>query len=435
LAKKRREEKPKEYTRRQLSHFKKQKQRQRIILITGITVIAAIILIPIIGWFVTEYLPLRQTILRVNGVEFNVAYYLDFMKIGRLNDAQSDVSTLANNALQRMMQGETMKQGADKLGITVSDAEIKNYLKNTNLPESKGSMSYFRYQLLAEKLQSNYFGSKVPTEDKQVHALIMMLESDQQALSIRDRVAHGDNFTALAEQYALDYYSKNVNGGDFGWHVRDVLKLALGSDVPLDYAFSAEPGALSPPLSDNETSKQLGYWLIKVMDRPEPGKVVVQALLLSDNVTAEDIKARLEAGTDNLTYLVDKYNQSSLSQNTHGDLGVIDESENSTFTKAFNAYVFNPDTPTGAWSRPILDTEMETRGGSWLVKVIEKDDNRKVSDEDRNYLISQAFSDWFSQLASDPDLKMESNLLTEKIHQWVIDRATKEFPPTQVQSQ
>jgi hypothetical protein len=431
LAKKRKEEKPKEYTRHQLSHFKKQKRRQHIILITGITVIAAIILIPIIGWFVSEYLPLQKTILKVNGVKISVAYYLDFIKIGRLNDPQTDTGTLANYALNNIVQGEMMRQGAEKLGITVSDAEIKNYLKNKSLPESKGIMGYFGYQLLAVKLQSNYFGSKVPTEDKQVHALIMLLESKPQALEIRNRVANGDNFTALAEQYALKYY----NQGDYGYHPRDVLKPQLGSDIPLDYAFSAEPGALSQPLYDAAKQKQVGYWLIKVVDRPEPGKVNVQALLLSDNITAADIQARLEAGTDNLSDLAEKYTQYSLSKDKHGDLGVINESDNSTFTQAFNDYVFNPATVAGKWSQPIRETEISTSGGSWLVKVIEKDDNRKVSDEDRKSLISQAFSEWFSQLAANPDLKVESDLLTDEIQQWVLDRANKEFPATQGQSQ
>ncbi len=431
MAKKKKEEKPKEYTHRQLSHFKKQKRRQRIIVITGITVIAAIIIIPIIGWFVTGYLPLQQTMLRVNGVKFNVAYYLDFIKIGRLNDKQSDVGTLANNAINLMMQGEMMKQGAKKLVVTVSDAEIKNYLKDKNLPESKGILGYFGYQLLAIKLRSNYFGSKVPTEDKQVHALIMLLESDQLAQEIRNRVANGGNFTALAEQYALEYY----NQGDYGYHPRDILKPQLGSDIPLDYAFSAEVGVLSQPLYDAEKQKQVSFWLIKVVARPEPGKVNVQAMLLSDNVTAMDVKARLEAGTDNLADLADKYTQYSLSKDTHGDLGVINESDNTTFTDVFNNYVFNPDTVTGKWSEPIRETELWTPGASWLVKVIEKDDNRTVTDEDKNTLISQLFSDWFSQLSDDPDLKIESDLLTDKIQQWVIDRANKEFPATQGQSQ
>jgi parvulin-like peptidyl-prolyl isomerase len=182
---------------------------------------------------------------------------------------------------------------------------------------------------------------------------------------------------------------------------------------------------------DAAKQKQVGFWLIKVADRPEPGKVAVQALLLSDNLTALDVKARLEAGTDNLSNLADQYTQYSLSKDGHGDLGVINESDNGTYTKAFNDYVFNPDTATGVWSAPIRETELWTPGSTWLVKVIERDDNRKVTDEDRNTLISKAFNDWFSGLSADPNLKINNDLLTDKLQQWVLSRASKLYPPTQ----
>jgi hypothetical protein len=57
LAKKKRkaEKPPREYTRRQLSQFQRQKRRQRIVFITGVSIIAAIVLIVLVGWFIGEY--------------------------------------------------------------------------------------------------------------------------------------------------------------------------------------------------------------------------------------------------------------------------------------------------------------------------------------------------------------------------------------------
>jgi hypothetical protein len=428
VAKKRKEEKPKEYTRRQLSHFKKQKRRQRIILISGITIIAAIILIPVIGWFVSEYLPLHQTVLAVNDVKFNMAYYIDTMKMMRANDSSIDSSTLASQALQYMGQGEELKQGAAKLGVTVSDKDIKNYLKMSGFPDTKGFEGYYGTQLLLSELQNNYFGANVTSTAPQVHALMMMLESDKQAQEIKDRLVNGDNFTMLAARFALNYYSSNNNSGDFGWHVREVLKSQTGSDIPLDYAFSAGVGSLSPPLSDNETYKQLGYWLIKVVDRPEEGKVNVQALLVSDNATALDIKARLESNTVGLGDMADRYTQYSLSKEKHGDLGVINQSDNSTYTEAFNKYVFNPATATGKWSDPIIEKELWTTGGSWLVKVVEKEENRPVSDEDRRTIITDAFNNWFSALSSDPSMIIDTSFMTEEKSSWAMTRLYKELP-------
>jgi parvulin-like peptidyl-prolyl isomerase len=433
VAKKRTEEKPKEYTRRQLSHAKKEARRQNIILIVGIVVVAVILLIPATGWFVSSYLPLHQTVLEVNGVKFDTAYFIDIMKIRYLNDSTKDSETLAQEALQFMEQGEEMKQGAAKLGMTVSDNETKSYLEMMGLPSTKGFMGYFGNQLLAAELQNVYFGGKVPETAAQVHALMMMLESDQQAMEIKARLANGDNFTALSETYAQNYYSKNVNKGDFGWHVREILKTQTGTDIPLDYAFSAAAGDLSQPLTDNETYKQWGYWLIKIVDRPAEGQVNVQALLVSDNATAIDIKARLEAGTAMLADMADKYTQYSLSKDKKGDLGIIDATDNTTFTQVFNDYTLNPATPAGKWSDPLLEKELWTRGGSWLVKVVEKDENRAVSSEDKTAIVQEAFSNWFSELASDPNLKVDTSFLTDKKYQWAIDKLNKDLVASQGQ--
>jgi hypothetical protein len=426
--KKKKVEKPKEYTRRQLSHFKKTRRRQRIIFISGVSIIAVIILTIVSGWFKEEFLPLHRTMLKVNDVEFNVAYYIDVMKVIRTNDSTKSSAQVAQEAGQLITEGEIVRQGAEKLGITVSKDEIKTLLTNYNLPDSEGFRGVYGNQMLEQKVKSSYFGSKVPTEDTQVHPLIMMLESDQKAMEVRERLVNGDNFTTLASEFGQDYYSKSVNQGDFGWHPRDVLKDQLSSAIPLDYAFSAEVGTLSPPLSDNETYKQLGYWLIYLTDRPEEGKVHVKALVVSDNVTAMDVKARLETGTLSLADAVDEYNSYSLSTETSGDFGIIDISENGTFTAAFNAYVWDPDRPIGQWSEPVLEKELWTQGGSWLVQVIGKEESREISEEDRTYLIGQSYDSWYSELTSDPNLIIESDLLSDEMQQWAIDRLDKEFP-------
>jgi hypothetical protein len=430
VPKKRKEEKPKEYTHRQLSHFKKQKRRQRVIFFTGIAVIAVVVLLPLAGWLSSDYYPLHRTVLEVNGTKFNVREYVDTMKIIRQSQSSADASTIANNALQSMEQGAIIKMGAASLNITLSDSEVISYLKSLKVPQTRSYMDFYRSQLLIQKLEANYFGPQVPQTADQVHPLMTMLESDQQAAEIRQRIVNGDNFTQLAETYGQDYYSKNVNQGDFGLHVRDVLKDQVSSAIPLDYAFSADVGSLSPPLTDNETSKQSGYWLLKIVDRPSSDNVDVQALFVSDNVVATNVRAQLVAG-GSLADLADQYTQYSLSKETHGNLGFISESENTTYTTVFNSYVFDPDSPVGVWSQPIHDSELWTTGGSWLVKVLEKKINAPISDEDKNYIVQKALQDWYSQLASDPNLKV-NNDLTYEIQTWAINRLEKEMPAAQV---
>jgi hypothetical protein len=428
VAKKRKEEKPKEYTHRQLSHFKKHQRRQRIVLITGIVIIAVVILLPVAGWLASEYIPLHQTMLVINGKKFDVAYYIDTIKIGRLNSPSTDISTLANNAYQAILQGEEIRLGAQKLGYTVSEDEVNKYLKTGSMPQTKAYQGYFGAQLLIQKLQTGYFSANISDTGDQVHALMMLLESDQQASEIRERIVNGGNFTALAKAYALNYYSKNVNDGDFGMHVRDVLTDQISTPFALDYAFSAPVGSLSPPVADNETYKQMGYWLIKIVDRPEEGKVNVQALFVADNVTAQNLRAGLAAGTLSLADTADKYTQYSLSKEKHGDLGVISQSENATYTQTFDNYVFDPASPKGTWSAPIQETELWTRGGSWLVKVLAKEVNAPISAEDKNTLVNKALNSWYSEVSSATDIKVNSDLLTPEIQLWAMERVEKELP-------
>ena len=433
MAKKRKEEKPKEFTRRQLSHAKKQSRRQQIILFSGIAVLVVAIVLPLVGWFTAEYLPLHKTVLQVGNVKFSMADYIDTMKVIRQSNPTMDTSTVVQDALQSMEQGQILKVGAASLNVTVSDDTIKSYLKAASLADNKSSEEYIRQQIIIQQLQSGYFNSQIPQTADQVHPLMTMLESDQQAADVRQQLVNGANFTQLASALGQDYYSQKINQGDFGMHVRDVLSDEVSSQIPLDYAFSAPVGSLSQPLTDNATSKQSGYWLIKIADRASSDNVDVQALFVSDNATAINVRSQLIAG-GSLADLADKYTQYSLSKSGHGNIGVILQSQNSTYTQAFNTYIWDPNSLVGAWSQPIHDTELWTVGGSWLVKVLDKQINATVSDEDKQTLISKLMNAWYKDLTSQPDLTVNTDMLTPEMQQWAAARLEKEMPSQQTTS-
>jgi hypothetical protein len=246
------------------------------------------------------------------------------------------------------------------------------------------------------------------------------------AEEVRGKILNGDNFTTLVADYGKDSYSKAVNG-DFGLHPRRILDSELDATVPLDYAFGAEAGSVSPPLADNTTYKMIGYWLINVTDRPSDNESTVEALYLSDNGQALDIKARLEAG-DNLTALADQYSQYSDSKTKHGELGVITKpAENATrISAAFDGYVFDPNTELGKWSNPIPDT-LSTQGGYWLVQVVEKEIDAKLTDTDRSSLIDMTYADWVNEIYTQNASIVDTSGLTSDIRAWAIARAEKEL--------
>ncbi|HTY81209.1 MAG TPA: hypothetical protein VMB24_00340 [Dehalococcoidales bacterium] len=427
MARKNNEEKPREFTRRQISHAKKQGRRQKIILYSGIAVLVAAIVLPLVGWFASEYVPMHRTVMIVGNEKFSMGEYLDTMKIIRKLYPTVETSQIVQAGIQTMSQGKIIEVGAASLNVTASDESVKSFLKTSGLPETKAYLEYYRQQIILQQLQSGYFGSQVPETADLVHPLMMMLESDQQAAEVRQQLVNGANFTEIAPLLGQDYYSKSMNQGDFGLHPRDILKDQVSSAIPLDYAFSADVGSLSPPLTDNATNKQSGYWLIDIAQRAASDNETINAIFVSDNATATNVRNQLVAG-GSLSALADQYTQYSLSKNGHGDLGVVMLSDNSTYTQAFNSYAWDPSSPVGVWSQPIHDSELWTVGGSWLVKVLDKQINAKVSDDDRKTLISGLIDDWYKTISNSPDLVVNTDMLTPEIQNWAAARLDKEMP-------
>jgi hypothetical protein len=415
---------PREMTHRQLSHHKRAQRRQRIILFSGIAVVVAVVALIISGWILGEYRPLHRTVLKVYDTDISMADYVDTIKIlGR----SSNVETLQENTsgiVNTIIINELIRQGGEQLGISVSDEEVKTTVQNMNLPDNKAARDLVRAQLLPDKIKTEYFGAELPVSANQVYIKTMLVESESLFPEVRDKLISGDNFTMLAEQYGWNYTTRKVNQGDYGWHPASILKDLLGSDIPIDWAFSAQPGEISPALADPDTYKQFGYWLLRVNNVQEEGTANVSAVLLSSEAEAREFKMKLENGSENLTAIADTYSQYTPSKESHGELGMVADSEN--ISTAFNNYVYSPDVEIGSWSEPIPDTTFFTKGGAWLVQLIDKDNDRKLSDEDRSTLIEKAYSEWSNNLwvSASADIV---NALTDEEQQWAVNRAIKEL--------
>jgi parvulin-like peptidyl-prolyl isomerase len=422
LAKKKKAAKPqREYTRRQLSQLQRQRRRQRILFYGGIFIIAAVVVIVLVGWYMGEYRPMHQTVIAVNDAEFDASYYIDALRFIGRDQPVEYLQSLADPLIQQIEQGELIRQTALKLGISVSDDEVKQQLESAEMVVNDASVDLIRAELLRNRIYSDYLDPKLPASDEQVHIMAMLVESENQAEEVRARLQNSENFTSLAEEFAQNYYSKEINQGDFGWHPRSILEEQLGSSVAIDYAFSSEPGTLSRPLEDEEAYKQLGYWLIKVLERQFEDEAVVQAVLLCDEEEAEEIKARLEAGED-LDTIASEYSQYSESKDQGGELGAVSIGD---ISDAFDAYVFNPDLEIGVWSEPIHDDVYWTQGGYWLIKVVDRDDDRELSVEDRDYLLGKEYDDWLSNLWLENAAGINHTYLTPEVKQWVIEEALK----------
>jgi len=75
-------------------------------------------------------------------------------------------------------------------------------------------------------------------------------------------------------------------------------------------------------------------------------------------------------------------------------------------------------------SQPIRDDTALTKGGYWLVKVVDKENNRQIKDNDRELLKSEIFSEWIETLKNDPENKIENYLDSGK-KAWAVNRAMR----------
>ena len=415
--------KPKrEITKRQLSLWQRQKRRQRLILSLGIFIIAAVTITVGAGWYFTQYRPLHETVITVNDTSFNMNYYINTLKLFGQEQPSYYIYYWADEAVRIIEENELIRQGAMKpeIGITISDDEVDEELKNSDLPISREYRDLVRAEMLKTKLQDEYFEYQVPAFAEQVHIMAILLESKSQALEVRARLENGESFAELAEELSLNIFTK-TNEGDLDWHPKSILTNLLGSSTPAEFAFGSEAGALSQPLYDEGTTKEIGYWLIKVLSRDEEAEAAyIHAMLLSSEEEAQEVIARLEAGKDFAT-LAKEFSQ--YQNEAGGDLGMVTKGG---MPAAFEDFAFNPDIELETLSEPIRDDTVVTTGGYWLVKLLDKDDNRKIEDDDRAMLKAEALNEWVSSLWDDPENKIESYLDEDK-KSWAISKVMGEL--------
>ena len=411
-----------ELTRHQLSRQQQQKRRQRIFLIVGISVISVVGGILGGGWHRSEYLPRQETVITVNGTDFSMDYYLNELTIqgGYYADvygaeqATIYLQTLAPQVEQFIEESELVRQAAVGLGIVVSDEDVATALKESDPPLPDEYTDLMRNELLLERLMDEHFDKQIPATAPQRQINAMLLEGEAQALEIREQLVAGEDFAALAEESSLLIVS------DFGWHQQGILTDQLGYDIVDDYVFSAEAGALSDPLYDEERTKSIGYWLVEVLevDEDNSGKLYrPQVMLLGSEAEAQEMKERILAG-EGFGELADEYSQYEAADEG-GDMGLLSlESVHGPLQNFVTA------AQVGVLSEVIEDDTSVTEGAYWLVEVVAAEDDREISEGDRAFLSTMAFSDWIATLWEDPNNQIESILDDTRIN-WAIERAVK----------
>lgn len=423
MAKKNAEKPGRELTRRQLSHRRQQERRRRIITTVGIVIIALVVILVGVGWYIGDYRPRHETVIRVNDTEYDMNYYIRALKFYGEGQSAENLLALTDEVVNVIQQSELVRQAAEKIGVTVSDNVVDAELARRNLTVSREYRDLIRPELIITKLRDEYFEQQVPLSGEQRHIMAMFLESENQTVEVKARLESGEAFTDLASELSLESFSQDKEG-DLGWVPRGILAILLGTPVVDEYAFSAEVDVLSEPLYDEDLTKNVGYWLIQVMEWDEGmEEAAVHALVLSSRQEAEEVRAKLEAGGDiggAFAEMAEEYSQLAV-----GNKGFLKSVSPGKLTEVFDQAVFGPELELQELSEPLRDETIFTKGGCWLIKVVEIDENRPLEPFDRDLLKAKALDDWVSELLAD-ETNIVENYLNNKQMMWAVERALQD---------
>jgi len=381
--------------------------------IRRILIIAAVVfLVGISSWVGYEYYadykarvgPLREVVIRVNGVNFTMEYFLntlDALTEGVNSTVLSSYGNyFADMAADNIIDAELLRQGANSLNITVTTAEVDARLKEYGYGEAYRDL--VRAVLLEEKLKEKYFGLGLNATMEQARVQAMLVESQEVATELIAEIKAGGNFTALAEEFSCNSSIK----GDLGWLPQELMPNTLIANA----AFNLTLGEISQPIYDETAIKNIGYWLIEVTDK-QAGKIKARAMLLGSEAEAERVKAELVSG--NFSSLAGNYSQHK-SKTAGGELGLLEQGKMGS--NAFDQVAFN--LTVNKVSEPVKDESVQTTGGYWLVKVVDRGDHT-LEEAAMNELIDNHFNAWIEEWTKESTI--ETYLDAEKIS-WAINK-------------
>jgi len=411
LAKKQKKATPKRTpTKHQLSKWQRQTKIRRVVIIAAIVFLAGIL-----SWVGYESYkdykndPIREVVIEVNGVHFNMEYYvkmLDAYTAGmNTTDIYSYGNYIAGTVADEIINAELSEQGAKNLGIEVTTEEIDARLEEHGLPNLPNDSVYrdlTSSDLLQEKLEE-YFSSGLNNTMEQAHVQVMLMESEEVADEVITEIEAGGNFTALAEEFSC---SSSIEG-DLGWLPEELMPNTLIANA----AFNLTPGEISQPTYDEAANKNVGYWLIEVTSSQNE-TINAQVMLLTSEAEAERVKAEL-AASGNFSTLAGNYSQ-HVSKTNGGKLDGLKRGDMGS--TAFDQVAFN--TTLNQISEPVKDESVQTTGGYWLVKVEDRGE-RELDEETKEELTNEYLNDWFEELQEDSAI--ENHLDTDKIS-WALDR-------------
>ena len=226
----------------------------------------------------------------------------------QVEQVRNSLTTLPTAALDELIEDELIRQESAANNVVIAEAEIQlelerqfGYDRNPPLPaptaitatalititpeptvapmtEEEFTTAYSEYMkeaqkqtgiteqelrgliqasLLRQRLEE-FMGEQVPTQEEQLHCRHILVETEETANAVVQRLQGGEDFVALASEYSTDETNKN-EGGDLGWFGRGAMVEEFE-----EAAFALQPGEVSDVVQTT-----FGYHIIECLERDE----------------------------------------------------------------------------------------------------------------------------------------------------------------------
>lgn len=225
------------------------------------------------------------TVATVNGapisqeeLDMNYNQFLQLYEFYGIDTSADDVKLEARNSmLDSMITQELLMQEAEKRGVAVTDEEVDTYLNDMVASQYGGSMAdleaaveqagmtmeYYK-EAQKEELALNKLRTDLVNHPETVDVLKarhILVETEDEAVSIIARLDAGEDFAALAQEYSLD--GSAADGGDLGYFATNGVTTSKMVDEFTAAAVALEIGEYS----STPVESQFGYHIILVEDK------------------------------------------------------------------------------------------------------------------------------------------------------------------------